>query len=509
MIVAVIWWIGTYAESSNFIKIFPNEECTLAAWNLDIQFKADNVVRGIDNNIILQISSSIIYEPWGYIYMHPIFITCDENGNFISDEIAPQCDYWIKSMIFNGEDRYYFIPMNQYNDPLGSVRVYEQNSWIYSNVVLPCSNTVFISSQSIFNKHRGFVVAGFARQSNEQIFHPYVAFFNEDGVAQDYLFFNNFYFNENHSFRYGFQTIDRGFLLYSHDTICKLDSDHNIEWIRKIDDFSSADIIRNRINIVELSVDVYCKMTTCLDEHTTQTVTLSKFEDQINPDGFIEYETTEVVIGNIFSGTCDYRQINPTMLRTADGNFIIYFSTYLGELHKFDSDLNFMWRKNLLPDLGMEAYIEGVGTSPIIEMDNGDLLFCAGMHESSGSSSMGVALVRCNSDGEIVSINGNIVETPSLELKVYPNPFSPTNSLRNSSAMINFTLPESVFTRIEIINIKGQLVKKLFSDFLKQGRHEFSWDGRNESGHITGSGVYLVRVSSQNYNLIKKIIVIK
>jgi hypothetical protein len=66
----------------------------------------------------------------------------------------------------------------------------------------------------------------------------------------------------------------------------------------------------------------------------------------------------------------------------------------------------------------------------------------------------------------------------------FPNPFNP-------STTISFSLPKLSEARLAILDIKGYLVKTLFLGSLDEGMHSFSWDGRDENGSLTPSGLYL------------------
>ncbi|MCF7920745.1 MAG: T9SS type A sorting domain-containing protein [Candidatus Cloacimonetes bacterium] len=72
--------------------------------------------------------------------------------------------------------------------------------------------------------------------------------------------------------------------------------------------------------------------------------------------------------------------------------------------------------------------------------------------------------------------------------KNYPNPFNPTTT-------ISFSVPVESEVELIVYNVRGQKVKTLVSDILIRGKHSVIWNGDNESGTKTSSGVYF-------YNLI-------
>ncbi len=85
-------------------------------------------------------------------------------------------------------------------------------------------------------------------------------------------------------------------------------------------------------------------------------------------------------------------------------------------------------------------------------------------------------------DGQTVGIERLPV---SVELHPnYPNPFNPSTTIR-------FSLREATRVKLEIRNVRGQLVKVLANDRFNAGQHTLSWDGTDESGRQVASGIYL------------------
>lgn len=87
-------------------------------------------------------------------------------------------------------------------------------------------------------------------------------------------------------------------------------------------------------------------------------------------------------------------------------------------------------------------------------------------------------------------------------LKCYPNPF-------NKGTNIEVNLPKSQFAVVEIIDLKGRQVKKLWSAFTKKGRHRFHWAGDDDQGKSVSSGIYICQLHTPEINQVKKISLIK
>jgi flagellar hook assembly protein FlgD len=84
----------------------------------------------------------------------------------------------------------------------------------------------------------------------------------------------------------------------------------------------------------------------------------------------------------------------------------------------------------------------------------------------------------------------------------YPNPFNPTTT-------ISFSVSENSTVQIDIYNTKGQKVRNLVNGVYNTGKHSVIWNGTDDKGISVGSGVYFYRMRSDNYNSIKRMILLK
>jgi len=100
---------------------------------------------------------------------------------------------------------------------------------------------------------------------------------------------------------------------------------------------------------------------------------------------------------------------------------------------------------------------------------------------------------RCVRDADPVSAVNDEVPTlrTGLQLKAAPNPFNP-------STILSFTLPESGFVTVTIIDAAGRFVNSLIQADLPSGDHEVIWNGRTHLGRTAASGVYMAKLTSQN-----------
>ncbi len=95
-------------------------------------------------------------------------------------------------------------------------------------------------------------------------------------------------------------------------------------------------------------------------------------------------------------------------------------------------------------------------------------------------------------------------DTPApLRLEsVYPNPFNPTLT-------VAFTLDSTRDVSIRIYSASGQLVRTLASQEMSSGSHRVVWDGNSNVGERAASGVYLVQVTSGEWNVTRKVVMLK
>jgi hypothetical protein len=91
----------------------------------------------------------------------------------------------------------------------------------------------------------------------------------------------------------------------------------------------------------------------------------------------------------------------------------------------------------------------------------------------------------------VTALNGN-----------FPNPFNPETT-------INYDLKESAKVRLEVYNLKGQLVRSLVNDNQSAGRYRVVFDARDNRGNSLASGVYLYRLHAGDYTATRKMMLME
>lgn len=84
----------------------------------------------------------------------------------------------------------------------------------------------------------------------------------------------------------------------------------------------------------------------------------------------------------------------------------------------------------------------------------------------------------------------------------YPNPFNPETK-------IAFALDKTSDVTLEVFDILGRKVSTLHSGYLGAGQHEFTWYGVDQNGRQAASGIYFYRLSANEFNLTRKMTLLK
>ncbi|MBL7136375.1 MAG: T9SS type A sorting domain-containing protein [Candidatus Marinimicrobia bacterium] len=108
--------------------------------------------------------------------------------------------------------------------------------------------------------------------------------------------------------------------------------------------------------------------------------------------------------------------------------------------------------------------------------------------------------INGNVYGQITSIFDNPISSKIEEFKFnnpFPNPF-------NNTTAISFTTANLSYIKINIFDIRGTLIKQLFSGYLNKGDHNLAWNAINHS-----SGIYIIKLATDNEYDIKKVLLIK
>ncbi len=84
----------------------------------------------------------------------------------------------------------------------------------------------------------------------------------------------------------------------------------------------------------------------------------------------------------------------------------------------------------------------------------------------------------------------------------YPNPFNPATTVR-------FTLARSGPVRVAIYDVRGRLVRRLVDQHLPAGTHEHTWRGTDLAGEAVASGIYVLRLQTDQGHVHQKLTLLK
>ena len=84
----------------------------------------------------------------------------------------------------------------------------------------------------------------------------------------------------------------------------------------------------------------------------------------------------------------------------------------------------------------------------------------------------------------------------------YPNPFNPQTT-------IAFTLPTAGPVTLEVLDMRGRLVRTVYQGDLPRGTHRLDWDGRDAVGRIVAAGTYFARLQAPGHTATDKMVLAK
>ena len=84
----------------------------------------------------------------------------------------------------------------------------------------------------------------------------------------------------------------------------------------------------------------------------------------------------------------------------------------------------------------------------------------------------------------------------------YPNPFNPTTT-------ISYNLEHTGNVKLQVFNVKGQLVRTLVDEVKNAGEHSITWHGEDNNFHSVASGVYFYRLETEAGNHVQRMLLLK
>jgi hypothetical protein len=101
-----------------------------------------------------------------------------------------------------------------------------------------------------------------------------------------------------------------------------------------------------------------------------------------------------------------------------------------------------------------------------------------------------------------VSAVDELPATPNLLYAAVPNPFNPATE-------ISFEMAASGHARLSVYDASGRLIRTLLDGQRDAGRHNVTWNGRDDTGRAASAGVYLYRFEAGNSVQTRRMTLIK
>jgi flagellar hook assembly protein FlgD len=73
----------------------------------------------------------------------------------------------------------------------------------------------------------------------------------------------------------------------------------------------------------------------------------------------------------------------------------------------------------------------------------------------------------------------------------YPNPF-------NSGTSVRLDIPTAAEVQIDIYDIRGKRIGRLYNGNMIAGSHTLTWQGRDSAGDPVPSGIYICRMEARS-----------
>ncbi len=141
----------------------------------------------------------------------------------------------------------------------------------------------------------------------------------------------------------------------------------------------------------------------------------------------------------------------------------------------------------------------GLSWQSVLQQNNDTLYASSFINSDIGYVSGTKGRIFKTTTGGVLGINiigGEVPKEFSLNLN-YPNPFNPTTNIK-------FAIPKAAFVRLAVYDMLGREVESLVNQQLTPGTYEVNWNAAKFS-----SGIYLYKLVTNDFQMVKKMSLIK
>ncbi len=159
-----------------------------------------------------------------------------------------------------------------------------------------------------------------------------------------------------------------------------------------------------------------------------------------------------------------------------------YLDIFVAKMDVYGSWLWVTQAGGISDDVGKSITIDDAGNIYVTGYFWDTATFGSYILTSSGDSDIFVA--KLNST---LSVENEIIPT-EIRLSNYPNPFNPATK-------IHYAIKEKSNVRIDVCNIKGQMVKSIINGQQDAGDYSVIWNGKDDNGNKVSSGIYFYKLN--------------
>ncbi|MBP7309777.1 MAG: hypothetical protein KA984_00635 [Candidatus Cloacimonetes bacterium] len=122
--------------------------------------------------------------------------------------------------------------------------------------------------------------------------------------------------------------------------------------------------------------------------------------------------------------------------------------------------------------------------------------------EEDGSYSNSLYLQGISPEGSYIADDIHYAPVAPIVENCRPNPFNPTTT-------IDFSVPQACKARLCIYDLRGRKIRTLLDEELLSGKHSVVWDGKDDDGLISASGIYFIRLDAGEMHHVRKVSLVK
>jgi hypothetical protein len=190
-------------------------------------------------------------------------------------------------------------------------------------------------------------------------------------------------------------------------------------------------------------------------------------------------------------------------VEASDGGYVVGGDLYQGDIAKFNASGDTLWKR----------YFPGILASSVEQTADGGFIIAG----SDGVAAYKyVRLIKTDALGYVgVEEERGIVPTSIYLSQNYPNPFTHRTSIQyavdsRQRRDKNLTTDYCLLTTLKIFDLSGRLVRTLVDEPQKAGYYNVSWDGKDSSGNVVGTGIYFYQLkTSGGFKEVRKMLLLK